>query len=279
MAKFLFVYRRGNNVADKMTPEEMQQHIQKWQKWIGDGLQQGWISDRGDALTQEGRVVNAKKVVLDGPFVESKEIVGGFSIVQADTIEAAADLAKGCPALLTGGSVEIRPLADFSTKMYDTLDAIRKKTPILVPSRWFRSSRLGRADRREQSARQHLLEWSMNMAKFLFIYRGDGEASHAKMTREEHQQHMQQWEKWIGDGIQKGWMLDPGDGLTPETRDVNAKVVTDGPYVESKEMVGGFSIVQADTIDAAAQLAKGCPGMLVGGTVEVRCLAGYTAKN
>jgi hypothetical protein len=46
-------------------------------------LQQGWLVDRGNGLTQEGRVVNAKQVVLDGPFVESKEIVGGFSIVQA----------------------------------------------------------------------------------------------------------------------------------------------------------------------------------------------------
>jgi len=42
--------------------------------------------------------------------------VGGYSIIQADTIDAAAELAKGCPALLTGGSVEIRPLADFSAK-------------------------------------------------------------------------------------------------------------------------------------------------------------------
>jgi hypothetical protein len=116
MAKFLFIYRRGSAAVDKMTPEEMQQHMQKWHTWIADGLQKGWILDRGDPLTQEGRIVNAKKVVLDGPFVESKEIVGGYSLVQADTIDAAAELAKGCPALLTGGSVEVRPLADFPAK-------------------------------------------------------------------------------------------------------------------------------------------------------------------
>jgi hypothetical protein len=116
MAKFLFVYRRGSNLANNMTPEEMQQHMQKWQKWIGKGLEEGWILDAGDALTQEGRVVNAKKIVTDGPFVESKEIVGGFSIVQAETIDAAAELAKGCPALLNGGSVEVRCLAGFAAK-------------------------------------------------------------------------------------------------------------------------------------------------------------------
>jgi hypothetical protein len=78
--------------------------------------------------------------------------------------------------------------------------------------------------------------------------------------------------------MQKGWMLDPGDGLTDEGRVVKAKVVTDGPFVESKEVVGGFSIVQAETVAAAAELAEGCPGLHNGGSVEVRRLAGYTAK-
>jgi TetR/AcrR family transcriptional repressor of nem operon len=116
------------------------------------------------------------------------------------------------------------------------------------------------------------------MAKFLFVYRGAGETV-ARMTPAEKQQHMQKWEKWLGEGMQKGWLLDPGDGLTQEGRVVGARVVTDGPFVESKEVVGGFSIIQADTIDAAAKLAKGCPVVLVGGTVEVRPLAGYTTKS
>jgi hypothetical protein len=113
------------------------------------------------------------------------------------------------------------------------------------------------------------------MAKFLFVYRGASAAA-AKMSPEEMHQHLQKWEKWIAEGMQKGWLLDPGDGLTPEGRVVSAKVVTDGPFVEAKEVVGGFSIVQAETIDAAAKLAKGCPGVSIGGTVEVRPLAGYT---
>jgi hypothetical protein len=116
------------------------------------------------------------------------------------------------------------------------------------------------------------------VAKFLFVYRGAGEHV-ARMTPEEMQQHLGRWEKWISEGMASGWMLDPGDGLTNEGRVVSAKVVTDGPFVESKEVVGGFSIVQANTIDAAAELAKGCPGIRVGATVEVRPLAGYTAKS
>jgi hypothetical protein len=116
MAKCLFVYRRGSDLANRMTPEDMQRQMQKWQTWIGEGLRQGWMVDCGDGLTQEGRVVNAKRVVLDGPFVEAKEIVGGYSIVQAETLDAAAELAKGSPALLSGGSVEVRVFAGLSAK-------------------------------------------------------------------------------------------------------------------------------------------------------------------
>ena len=115
MAKFLFVYR-GDAMA-KLTPDEMQQNMQKWATWIREAMQSGWMIDPGDGLTREGCVVSAKKVVTDGPFVEAKEIVGGFSIVQADTLQAAAKLAQGCPGLLTGGKVEVRPLAGFAEKM------------------------------------------------------------------------------------------------------------------------------------------------------------------
>jgi hypothetical protein len=114
MAKFLFVYRNGKDSYGTMTPEEMQQMLQKWNTWIGEGLHKGWMVEAGDGLKTEGRVVNAKKIVTDGPFVEAKEIVGGFSIAQADNLDAATELAKGCPIFLRGGSVEVRPLQGFT---------------------------------------------------------------------------------------------------------------------------------------------------------------------
>jgi hypothetical protein len=116
MANFLFVYRGDNNAYQTLTPDEMQRIMQKWNDWIGEAMRKGWMVDAGDALKPEGRVVNSKRVVTDGPFVESKEILGGYSIVQAETIDAAAELAMGCPALLTGGTVEVRPLAGLAAK-------------------------------------------------------------------------------------------------------------------------------------------------------------------
>jgi hypothetical protein len=116
MAKYLFVYRGGNDAEAQMAPEQMQQVMQKWGAWIGEAMQKGWMVDPGDGLLPEGRVVRGK-VVKDGPFVESKEIVGGYSVVEAPTIDAAAELAKGCPALLYGGAVEVRTLAGLASQL------------------------------------------------------------------------------------------------------------------------------------------------------------------
>jgi hypothetical protein len=116
MANFMFVYRHGTDTFGTMTPEEMQQHMQKWHTWMSDGFHKGWMVNPGDGLKKEGRVVNAKKLITDGPFVEAKEIVGGFTIIQAQHIDAAAEIATSCPCLLTGGTVEIRPLEGYTLK-------------------------------------------------------------------------------------------------------------------------------------------------------------------
>jgi hypothetical protein len=116
MANFMFVYRGGEDHHSTMSPDEIQGIMKKWTDWVGVGFAKGWMVDAGDALTPEGKVVHANKVVTDGPFVESKEIVGGYSVVSADSIAAAAELAKGCPILLAGGSVEVRTLAGLATK-------------------------------------------------------------------------------------------------------------------------------------------------------------------
>ena len=116
MAKFLFLYRDCSGAAETMPPAERERMMQKWRDWLREGSQQGWLLDPGDKLKTERRIVNAAKVVTDGPFAESKEVIGGFSIVQAENVDAAAELAKGCPALLVGGMVEVGPLEGIDIK-------------------------------------------------------------------------------------------------------------------------------------------------------------------
>lgn len=110
MPKFMFVYRDPAGQRPEMSPEEMQQSMEKWMSWIGAGMESGWMVDGGDALQMSGKVVNPDGSVTDGPFAESKEVVGGFSMVKADNLDAAVKLTKGCPMFAAGGTVEVREL-------------------------------------------------------------------------------------------------------------------------------------------------------------------------
>ena len=113
MAKFLFVYRNSaDQAAHQPSPEEMQAIMGQWGEWfqtLGEGLVDG-----GDALLPTGSQVASDGAVTDGPFIEAKELVGGFSIVQADDYAAAVEMAKSCPVIAGGGSVEVRETAGFA---------------------------------------------------------------------------------------------------------------------------------------------------------------------
>jgi len=107
MKDFMFLFR---NTTDRSsaTPEEMQSNMQLWFAWVEKLKNQG-IYVAGEPLTPAGKVLKGKQTVItDGPFAESKEIVGGFFIIKADTIEEAAELAKDCPDLPSNGTVEVR---------------------------------------------------------------------------------------------------------------------------------------------------------------------------
>jgi hypothetical protein len=114
MPKFLFVYRSQPFDMKKVSPEQMQQSMDRWGKWIGQGFAEGWLLDAGDALLAEGRVVNSKQVVTDGPLVESKEVVGGYSVITAASFEEAVERAKTSPNVAEGGRVEVRQMAGLA---------------------------------------------------------------------------------------------------------------------------------------------------------------------
>ncbi len=107
------------------------------------------------------------------------------------------------------------------------------------------------------------------MAKFLFLYR-ESTAPRSRPSPEEMKALGGQWYAWM----QKfsASILPGGDGLKPSGRLLKAGIVTDGPYVEAKEVVVSFGLVQADNYDAAVAIARECPP---GHTIEIRELAGY----
>jgi hypothetical protein len=111
MADFLYLYRGGQR---GWTPEESQQIMQKWMAWFKDLTASGNLKDGGQPLEADGKVVRGKgDPVIDGPFAEAKDLVGGYTVVSADTLARAAELARGCPILERGGFVEVRPIMDM----------------------------------------------------------------------------------------------------------------------------------------------------------------------
>jgi hypothetical protein len=85
--------------------------MQKWMNWFKELGASGNLKDGGQPLEDEGKVVKSKGgPVTDGPFAEAKDLVGGYTLIEAASLAQAAELAKGCPILERQGLVEVRPI-------------------------------------------------------------------------------------------------------------------------------------------------------------------------
>jgi hypothetical protein len=114
MSEFLYIYRMAQP-AEKPSPEQMQQRMQKWMMWMKGLEANGHIKERGHPLEAGGKVVRGShKTVMDGPYAETKDIVGGYSLIEAKDLAEAAELSKGCPILEGGGAVEVRAIMQMN---------------------------------------------------------------------------------------------------------------------------------------------------------------------
>jgi len=111
------------------------------------------------------------------------------------------------------------------------------------------------------------------MSQFVYLYRiPDAAQQEAMGTPERAQQSMQRWMTWMRDLEAKGHLKDRGRPLERTGKVVRGrqKTVTDGPFAEAADLVGGFTVVEARDIDQAVELSRGCPILEGGGSVEVR---------
>ncbi len=111
MNEFVLIMRHedGKKIA---SPEQMQEWMKQTMDWIGSiAAQNKFVSGTGLPF-DDARVVKSDKTVINGPFGDIKETIGGFITVKAETIEEAVEFAKGCPVLQgEGNSLEIRQIA------------------------------------------------------------------------------------------------------------------------------------------------------------------------
>ena len=108
------------------------------------------------------------------------------------------------------------------------------------------------------------------MKDFLLIYRND-QSNRPMPSPEEMQAVTKKWMDWVGSIAARDRLIDRGNRLGSEGRVLKANdVITDGPYTEIKEVIGGYSLIKAENYDEAVEIAKGCPIFQFGGSVEVR---------
>jgi hypothetical protein len=110
MKDFVLIFRNESFPEVKLTPEGTMTVTKEWENWIGGIAAQNKLVSLGKRLGNEGRTVKPGNMVTNGPFAEIKELIGGLSIISADSIEEATEIAKGCPILNVGGSVEVRDI-------------------------------------------------------------------------------------------------------------------------------------------------------------------------
>ena len=113
MKEFMMIFIGPSYEELGLSPEELQSRMQKWFQW-GDKMKAQGILRGGEALYPMGkRISGSKRIVSDGPFVESKELVGGYYTVAANTIEEVIEIAQDFPDYDLEGGVEIREIINF----------------------------------------------------------------------------------------------------------------------------------------------------------------------
>ena len=103
---------RGTDWYQGLSPEQMQKVSENWMAWFKRLTEEG-KAVAGNPLEREGKVVAGKNgnVISDGPFAESKEAIGGYFLLSVSSLEEAVAIAQGCPGLVYGAKVEVRPIA------------------------------------------------------------------------------------------------------------------------------------------------------------------------
>jgi hypothetical protein len=104
---------RSNEWYKEISHDEIQKVISQTKAWFDRLSARGKVK-AGQALARKGAIVSGKngRLVSDGPFAESKEAVGGYLVLDVETLEEAIAIARTNPGLAYGTSIEIRPLTD-----------------------------------------------------------------------------------------------------------------------------------------------------------------------
>jgi len=112
MKEFMMIFVGADYDEANLSPEEVQQRLQKWDKWVTELRQEDLFID-GRALKNKTTAVSEGQVVTDGAFVETKELVSGYFLLKARDMDHMLEISKDFPEYDIGGQVHIREMENF----------------------------------------------------------------------------------------------------------------------------------------------------------------------
>jgi hypothetical protein len=230
--RYLLTLYTDESLNEASTPEELKSLMDEYtaltREWLDEGLMLS-----GEGLDPSGAAITVRKrrgerLITDGPFTESKEQLGGYYVLDCGSLDEAIELAARIPAARRG-SVEVRPVMNY--------EAMGAEPPV-----W----------RSEPNAKKYVLTlW------------GD-ETAWESWSPEQLQQEMGRWEEYDREAQAAGVLLG-GEGLEPSPTAKTVRVregekfVTDGPFAETKEQLGGFYLLDCRNREEAIEWAARVP--------------------
>jgi len=197
---------------------------QRLQAWVNEMDHRGVLIDgaplRLDTEPRTVRRVDGGVVVTDGPFAETKEQIAGFDLIEAADIDEAIAVASAHPTL-EGGAIEIRPVAPGM--------------PTPAPYQ-------PRGDRE-----QYLM---------LVCWDQSGDPEIREHDGPEERSPIDDWIDEAGERRLHGWQLQPPALATTVRRIDGSVTITDGPFAETKEQIGGYDLLETTDIDEAVAIAS-----------------------
>jgi len=111
----------------------------------------------------------------------------------------------------------------------------------------------------------------LHMNEFLLVFRRDYKTKEIQPSPEQLQAHLSKWRNWLGSLKEQDLLARPLQPWDADGKVLSAdKTVTNGPYAEIKESIGGFIVIKAASYEEALKIAEGSPVLELGGSVEVR---------
>ena len=109
MKDFLLLFREPDGRAVPHEPDFTEKHQQSWKLWMAPLIANGQLAG-GKPLTLNGKIVDTNGDVREGIYKNGTEIVGGFLLIKAESLEAATEIARTCPVLEADGYIEVREI-------------------------------------------------------------------------------------------------------------------------------------------------------------------------